>query len=269
MGFRIAARWFEHYRLDDDISQEPCADPFARCNMWHVRGRSRDLLIDTGLGVQELRPYVENVFGRKVTAVITHAHFDHCGGFHEFDDRWMHAAEALEMSTGLGWGALCRDQLSPSIVDAIEGTGYKLPEILLDAWPRETFDPRAYRVRPAAPTLQIDEGHVIDLGDRHLEVLHLPGHSSGSIGLWEASTATLFSGDTVYDGPLIDSLPGNRRSEYAKSMRRLLDLPVRVVHAGHEPSFDGLRLKTLVSDYFRHIRAVACRDDTAPSTPRR
>jgi len=51
MGFRIAARWFEHRRLDHDVSLvwEPHADPFARCNMWHVRGRVTDLLIDRKL----------------------------------------------------------------------------------------------------------------------------------------------------------------------------------------------------------------------------
>jgi glyoxylase-like metal-dependent hydrolase (beta-lactamase superfamily II) len=259
MGFQIAARWFEHRKLGDEISLvwEPHADPFARCNMWHVRGRTRDLLIDTGLGVSELRPYVEDVFGRAVTALITHAHFDHSGSFHEFDERWMHAAEALEMATGLGWGALCRDQMTADVVAAIEGTGYRLPEILLDAWPRENFDARAYRVPTAAPTLQLADGHLIDLGNRHLEVLHLPGHSAGSIGLWEACTGTLFSGDTIYDGPLIDGLPDNRRAEYGRSLRRLIDLPVRVVHAGHDPSFDAVRLNALASSYLNRQKTRA------------
>jgi glyoxylase-like metal-dependent hydrolase (beta-lactamase superfamily II) len=251
VSVRIADRWFQHRRLDDEISLlwEPHADPFARCNMWHVRGRTRDLLIDTGLGVQELRPYVEQVFGRPVVALITHAHFDHSGSFHEFDERWMHAAEAVEMTTGLAWGALCRNQLTADIIEAIERTGYRLPEVLLDAWPCVDFDPRAHRVSPAAPTLQLSDGEIIDLGDRHLEVLHLPGHSSGSIGLWESRTGILFSGDTIYDGPLIDGLPDNRRADYGASLRRLLDLPVRVVHAGHDPSFDRRRLMALAKSY--------------------
>ena len=261
MSFKIADRWFQHRRLDDDVSLiwEPHADPFARCNMWHVRGRSRDLLIDTGLGVRELRPYVEQIFGRPVTAVITHAHFDHSGSFHEFDERWMHAAEAVEMATGLSWGALCRNQMTAEVIEAIESTGYQLPDILLDAWPCENFDPCAYRVPPAAPTLQLSDAEIIDLGDRHLQVLHLPGHSSGSIGIWESRTGTLFSGDTIYDGPLIDSLPDNRRADYGHSLRRLLDLPVRIVHAGHDPSFDRSRLTALAKDYFdRKHPAASC-----------
>ena len=47
---------------------------------------------------------------------------------------------------------------------------------------------------------------MVDIGNRHFEVLHLPGHSPGSIGLWEEASGTLFSGDAVYDGPLLDEL---------------------------------------------------------------
>ena len=51
---------------------------------------------------------------------------------------------------------------------------------------------------------EIGEGDVIDLGDRAFEVLHLPGHSPGSIGLWDPAAGTLFSGDAIYDGPLLE-----------------------------------------------------------------
>ena len=80
-------------------------------------------------------------------------------------------------------------------------------------------------------------------------MLHLPGHSPGSIGLWEAATGTLFSGDAVYDGPLLDALPHSDRAAYARTMERLLGLPVNVVHAGHDPSFGRDRLKELVRAY--------------------
>ena len=57
MGTRIADHWFENERVDDDITLlwEPHVDPLIRCNIWHVRGRTRDLMIDTGLGLASLR----------------------------------------------------------------------------------------------------------------------------------------------------------------------------------------------------------------------
>ena len=102
----------------------------------------------------------------------------------------------------------------------------------------------------AAPaTRLLDEGDVIDLGDRHFEVIHTPGHSPGGIMLWEASSKVLFSGDTVYDGPLIDDAYHSSVKDYLETMKRILDLPVRVVHGGHFPSFDGRRYRELIKDY--------------------
>ena len=82
-------------------------------------------------------------------------------------------------------------------------------------------------------------------------MLHLPGHSPGSIGLWEEATGVLFSGDAVYDGPLLDTIPGADVARYIETMERLLELPVSVVHAGHDPSFGRERLRELAGDYLR------------------
>ena len=99
-------------------------------------------------------------------------------------------------------------------------------------------------------TRLVDEGDVIDLGDRvSSQVLHLPGHSPGSIGLWEATTGTLFSGDALYDGPLLDLLPGSDLDDYRATMERLATLPVTVVHGGHDPSFGRDRMHKLITDY--------------------
>jgi len=89
----------------------------------------------------------------------------------------------------------------------------------------------------------------IDLGDRSFAVLHLPGHSPGSIGLWDEANGLLFSGDAVYDGPLLADLPGTDKAAYAATLKRLRDLPVEVVHAGHDPSFGRDRLHAIVREY--------------------
>jgi glyoxylase-like metal-dependent hydrolase (beta-lactamase superfamily II) len=87
-------------------------------------------------------------------------------------------------------------------------------------------------------------------------VLHLPGHSPGSIGLWEAKTRTLFSGDAIYDGPLLDEIPGADIPAYVATMQRLRNLPVEVVHGGHDASFGRARLIEIVDAYLeRRVRA--------------
>ncbi len=248
---RIADRWFVRRTLDDGVTwlTEPHVHPLIRCNIWHVRGRDADLLVDTGLGIASLREELADLVDRPLTAVATHVHYDHVGGLHEFDDARIHAAEAAQMADYREFHWLTREGFPADILDGLAAAGYPLTdELLIDALPHAGFDAHAYRVS-STPARPMQAGDVVDLGDRHFEVMHLPGHSPGSIGLWEADTGVLFSGDAIYDGPLLDELPESDVSAYVDTMKRLDQLPVRVVHGGHEPSFGRERLREIVAAY--------------------
>jgi glyoxylase-like metal-dependent hydrolase (beta-lactamase superfamily II) len=120
---------------------------------------------------------------------------------------------------------------------------------MLTALPTADYNMRSFRIRPAPVTHIVEEGDIVDLGDRSFEVLHLPGHSPGSIGLWESRTQVLFSGDAIYDGPLVDTLHHSNVADYVRTMRRLREFPARIVHAGHEPSFGRERLIAIADRY--------------------
>ncbi|EJL49676.1 metallo-beta-lactamase superfamily enzyme [Rhizobium sp. CF122] len=89
-------KWYEVKRLADDVTliSEPFIQEFYRCNIWHVRGRDRDMLVDSGMGVVSLREWVPLVTERDLIAVASHTHFDHIGCHHEFECRAVHSAEA-------------------------------------------------------------------------------------------------------------------------------------------------------------------------------
>ena len=244
---RVAERWFEQEVIDDGLVRitEPHVDPYLRANLFLVRGRERDALIDSGLGIVPLREELTELFERPVVAVATHRHFDHTGGLYEFDEVAVHRADAQAVAKAEGFASLRTEDY-----EGHEVSGYELPDSLLSALPREGFDVAGYEVRPAPPTRILEEGDVIDLGDRRLAVLHLPGHSPGEIGLWEEETRTLFSGDCVYEsGILLDELEGSNIQDYVASMRRLLDVPATVVHGGHDDSFGRERLLELIDAY--------------------
>lgn len=247
----IADRWFDIRRISDDITllQEPHVVPLMRCNIWHVRGRDRDLMIDTGMGIASLRTAARHLLDKKVTAVATHTHNDHVGGHHEFDHTLVHRLEADHLAAPPEPGTLLAAVMGEEEIRTYARYGYPIEGDLITALPSADYDMASYYLRPAKVTEIVEEGDVIDLGDRHFEVLHLPGHSPGSIGLWEAETGTLFSGDAIYDGPLLDEIGGAHIPTYIRTMKRLRDLPVRIVHAGHDPSFGRDRLVQLVDTY--------------------
>ncbi|WP_327040372.1 hypothetical protein OG400_21500 [Micromonospora ureilytica] len=72
----------------------------------------------------------------------------------------------------------------------------------------------------------------------------------------EERTGTLYSGDIIYEGALIDNLPNSDVAAYRRSMKFLVDLDVSLVHPGHGESFDRARLRQLAGTY---LRKTACR----------
>lgn len=242
--------WFRVTRVDDTTTliQEPFADPWVSANCWHLRGRDRDIIIDTGLGVASLLDCISGFAEREPTAVVTHAHLDHMGSAHEFSQCWAHE---LEPTQAQGQGTLKGQQLV-EILDA-GATGYPPPaEFLISAVPSREFDIEAYELRPIVPTRKLVDGDLIELGDRTLEVMHLPGHTAGSIGILDSANRILFAGDVVYD-PFVplDNIKGSNAHDYARSMRRLIELDVDCVHSGHDASFSGARLRDLAAEYLR------------------
>lgn len=253
MGLPIADRWFERKRISDDITLlfEPHVNAWLRCNIWHVRGRDCDALIDTGMGIASLAEAARDLFQKPLTAVATHIHLDHVGGLHEFDRRIVHRLEAEQMADYHEWASLDGREMRADFAGFLEDPESEIPDLLITAAPHEGYRADDYCVRSATPTRTVDEGDMIDLGDRCFEVLHLPGHSPGSIGLWEQATGTLFSGDAIYDSYLLDELPESDISAYIDTMKRLRELPVQVVHGGHEPSFGRERFVELIDAYLK------------------
>ncbi len=257
---KIADTWFQRRQMDDGITciYEPHVHPFIRCNVWHVPGRDRDLLVDTALGIVSLREAVSDLLQKPVIAAASHTHFDHVGTHHEFEERLVHTAEAATMAEAGREMVLRVSSFGAGKAEALEAAGYVLPEDgeFLTALPNPEFDPGAHVLLPAAPTWVVEEGDVVDLGNRRFEVLHFPGHSPGSIGLWEAATSTLFSGDAIYDGPLLYALEGSNIDDYIRTLERLRELPVTVVHGGHDPSFGRARMVEICDTYLKKWSAV-------------
>lgn len=229
---------------------EPHVSRLLRANMFLVRGRDRDLLVDSGMGVCSLRRFLDPFLDKPVVHLLSHAHLDHIGSAHEFaGDLVMHAAEADVMRNPPTDMELSFDGYTPERKERLRRSGFDVSGALIAASPGPSFDPASWRIPGAEPTRLVADGDLVDLGDRRFEVLHTPGHSPGSICLWEAETGMLIGGDTIYDGLLIDTLPDSDPAAYAVSMRRLKQLNVSAVHGGHRESFGFEKYQFLIDQY--------------------
>ena len=238
MHLPVNESWYEVTTIDSDIRliSEPAINEFYRCNIWHIRGRERDLLIDSGSGLYSLRRSVAGLSDKAMTAVAPHAHFDHIGCHHEFSHCLAHPAELP---------VLIHPDPHETVADK-----YATAE-MFDRLPAGGFDPARYQILPVDENniLPLNEGDRLDTGDRSFEVLHLPGHSPGSIALWDERNGILFSGDAIYNGELLADNDNSDMGDYINTMKRLLALPVEQVHGGHCSSFGRATYQRIIREF--------------------
>src|SRR5688572_12404281 len=145
--------WYATRRVGDDVTYicEPFIKEFYRCNIWHVRGRDRDMLVDSGMGVVSLRRHVPLITEKSCLAVASHTHFDHIGAHHEFPERWVHAAEAELLARQTRANTLADPYVTDDIFTALPPAPYSSAE---------------YGVKGGPATRTLADGDEIDLGDR-------------------------------------------------------------------------------------------------------
>jgi len=250
----VAHPWFRAEDAGEGVTRlwEPHVDDLLVSNVWHVPGRDADLVVDFANGIGPLRPAVDVLVGSDaVIAVATHGHFDHVGSLHEFGDRRVHRDD-VAMTRAPYPMRIRRRDFPEGAEEMFAYYGAPVPELIVRAIPSPGFDLGGWVTPGAEPTTLLDEGDVIDLGDRRFTVLHTPGHTAGSACLFEEATGTLFSGDAVY----VDAaLSWDDAEAMATSLERLRAMApqVRRVHAGHERSFDAPELVSTCETWLRRL----------------
>jgi hydroxyacylglutathione hydrolase len=168
----------------------------------------RPILVDTGMmagpTLKNIKKFIDP--GKIEMIVLTHCHHDHSG-----------AAPALKEATGARLllsekeaGAVGDDMASVAYLFGQQAADYKVDETLR-------------------------EGMVLDIGEWKLRVLETPGHSLGSLCLYEEKEKVLFSGDTVFpDGNIgRTDMFGGDTPELVRSIERLTALDVKTMYPGH------------------------------------
>jgi glyoxylase-like metal-dependent hydrolase (beta-lactamase superfamily II) len=86
----------------------------------------------------------------------------------------------------------------------------------------------------------------------------LTGPFTGLCGTVEEATGTIFTGDALYEGTLYDHLYHSIPQQLCESLKRLKELPIKTVHAGHFKSFSGDRMKVIIDEYLNGQRSMLC-----------
>ena len=221
----VDSAWFEVYQLPHDVFAIYEPHHFQEVLSFLIIGEEKALMVDTGLGMQDMKAVVDELTDLPVEVMNTHTHFDHIGGnwqfgtVHVFD----HPTAVARLQTGVPRTGEYTSEIDTNFTpEAFHWQG-PLP-IDLDTFVTKpcTFE-------------TVEEGHVFDLGGRRFRVVHTPGHSPDSIMLANDEEKLLFTGDTVYPASLYAHI---RKSDGLDSKE---DVYRRTVHRVSE-EFSGYQL---------------------------
>ncbi|USS41461.1 MBL fold metallo-hydrolase [Thermococcus aggregans] len=204
-------------------------------NIYLFRDGKEGLIIDTGTGIYwhryfevlERENYLDGL--EKVIILNTHEHFDHIGGNRKFK-------EVLEKR-----GIDVKFAAHRFAADVIErGDDY----VILSYAYGKRFMPHSVDVR-------LDDGDILEVGGKKLEVIHTPGHTAGSSCLYEPEEKILFTGDTLFKGAVgRTDLPTGSFEKLIESLERLSSLDVYIALPGHGKPVTNWK------ENFEHIKKI-------------
>lgn len=172
-------------------------------------GEKGAVLYDTMMGFDDLRGYVKKLTPFEPMVINSHCHFDHMGGNYQFDRVYMSQADFFLMELGY-------ERIST------------LTETL-----HADLTPMLPSYTDLSRLSAIEEGTVIDLGGITAEVVTLPGHTPGCIGLLCRERQLLLAGDALSPQYCIffrESLP---LAESVKTLDKIAALPFEWFLSSH------------------------------------
>ena len=182
----------------------------CNCSIFGDETTREAVVIDPGDDIDEILSVVARHELTVKTIVVTHAHIDHVGG-----------AARLKAATG---APVYMNEADFPVYDQLEMQALWLG-----------MDPPEQTEIDVAPR----DGDVLHLGAAEFTVLHTPGHTPGSMGLWIPSEKKLIAGDTLFrDSIGRTDLPGGDGKKILVSIReKFLPLPDdTLVIPGHGPT---------------------------------
>jgi glyoxylase-like metal-dependent hydrolase (beta-lactamase superfamily II) len=215
---------FDQLELGTWLVGEP-----GHVNCFLIEGEDAAVLVDTGLGLADIKAAAGKVTDRPVRVVNTHSHSDHRGGNWRFAEIAAHPLAAKPLTEPVapeylaGYLAIAREQLA-AYQRAREADDRFFHLFTQATRPRPLpADADGWTVPPGPAPKPLADGGRIDLGGRELTVLHTPGHSPDSLCLLDERNGLLFAGDTLITGDFWAHTPDTEIEVFAATLRMLAD----------------------------------------------
>lgn len=210
-------------------------------------GTEAALLLDTGYGFGDLRGFIKGMTELPLYIVNSHGHLDHCSGNFQFDeDIYIHSRdmELCRYTNSREKRATCIKRGKKMMQHDVRQERDILPE---------GFDEAAYLEQGAGNLIPIEGGTVFDLGGITLEVVELPGHTKGSIGLYHRENKALYAADAMNHFTYIFLPESADLSTYRKTLSYAATIPFELLYTSHLPIVGDRQTLICYTDCANHL----------------
>lgn len=199
--------WFNVTKIDESTFTITEEAHWGKVHCYLFLGKKRAALIDTGLGIGDIKKVITQLTSLPILVITTHHHIDHVGGHSEFEEIAIHQADGKMLEDGISTPL-------EELRNRLFGKDFK-------KIPPKNFDINLYQPFKGKATQILQDKEEIALGQRTLEVIHTPGHTPGHICIYEKATGYLVTGDILYCGTLYLKYPSTNPVQFAQSIKKL------------------------------------------------
>ena len=197
-------------------------DEFDLASLFLLIGEEKAMLIDTGMGVGDLRGAIEQITDKPLIVVISHGHVDHTGNARQFDEIWINPKEANK-------------PIPQDIERRLEDTElialrekrkypYNLAVDMSNPGPDE----------PMPIIHDLYDGQQFDLGGRIVTAYDCPGHAPGEMIFLDENTRCLFCGDALNYNLGLASVSIEKSVMYLERMRDMCNRYDGIYNGHHD-----------------------------------
>lgn len=170
-------------------------DIFDTGSVFLIEGSERAMVIDTGIGIGDLKAMIEKLTDKPYFVVMSHGHGDHTGGAGQFGSYYMNEKDfgIFEPVAGM---------------EMRRGYASFFPKKFPDRY--YAWDPETDIVDfGGVERIPMTDGQEFDLGGRCVTAYECAGHTPGSMVFLDDCSRCLFAGDAVNCNLLLRSRPGD------------------------------------------------------------
>ncbi|MBJ8107923.1 MULTISPECIES: MBL fold metallo-hydrolase [Bacillus cereus group] len=218
---KIKDSWFTVNQIDNTTFAISEYGHWEQVHSYLLIGEEKAALIDTGLGIDNIKRITDQLTNLPIIVLTTHVHWDHIGSHGEFKNIYVHKDEEDWLVNGIK--KLSIEQIRKDVSRDIT-----IPT-------PKTFNPDTYKPFQGNPTGLLNDGDKIEIGNRKLTIYHTPGHSPGHISILDNSKGYLFTGDLLYDEtPVYAFFPTTNPVDLTQSLKKISNiLNVKKIYGGH------------------------------------